>query len=249
MSPVLSPTLAPARPISPLPSTPPRSVPPAEKEAPKEAPKEAVPMTEEEAKKAEEKKKADERKKREREAKKAEDDYIRSRGTKLQLNKFAEKRAREEQLQESTDPATCDCQISIVSYEIKLKEKKPNHVMYKMQINYAGSEWIVFRKWGQFSALDSVFKSLDGYIPFARPPKSSNSKQAKFDPPLLAERCKILNEWMQIVIQIREAIFNARISSSVIKESPKDAFTKFLAPIQLGDQKGADYLQPFRITL
>ena len=67
--------------------------------------------------------------KRETEAHNAEEEYVKSQGTRWELMSVKERQEREKIFQESVDPATCPASITVSTYKVALKGKKPQYVV------------------------------------------------------------------------------------------------------------------------
>jgi len=145
----------------------------------------------------------------------------------------------EEALQSTINLVSCYADFSVVGYEIKIKNGKPDFVVYKVDVVYGDNLWTIFRKYSQFTQLDGFFKKdIRGYSE-CLPPKPKDYKTVKFDNNFLRERQRIVDEYMQILCSSRGSIFAGEFCSV--------AFTRFIAPIQLGDIKGPGFILPFKL--
>lgn len=72
------------------------------------------------------------------------------------------------------------------------------------------------------------------------PPKKEDKTQ-KFDEGFLKKRHSILKDWMKRLVDGRAAIFANKFAQS--------EFTRFIAPVQLGDKKGPNFMLPFKLEL
>eukprot|EP01119_Soliformovum_irregulare_P011662 TRINITY_DN2946_c0_g1_i1.p1 TRINITY_DN2946_c0_g1~~TRINITY_DN2946_c0_g1_i1.p1 ORF type:complete len:380 (-),score=174.99 TRINITY_DN2946_c0_g1_i1:40-1056(-) len=195
----------------------------------------------EKKRKEEEKKKADERRAREKAAAKQEEEYFKNKGTTQHLSNMKDKKMREEQFQNSIDPATCEAELTLTKHNTAMKGSKPHYSTFTIEIYYAGVTWSINRRYKQFVEMDMAFRNqIRGYTDML-PKTSSEEKKRKFDKTFLDQRLIVLSQYIQVVNQSRTAVFASQKASF--------AFCKFLAPIQYGDVKGPDFMLPFKVDL
>jgi len=135
------------------------------------------------------------------------------------------------------DPAMCDAEFRVIGYEIHLKANHPDFVTYTVEIFYDVATWSIQRRFNQFKIMNNGFKSIPGYTDCL--PEEDN--KMKFAPAYLNKRQVDLDDFMQIICASRIAIFNNTTATSV--------FTRFIAPVQLGDKKGPNFVLPFKLEL
>jgi len=171
--------------------------------------------------KDEEKRKVDERKKQEKEQVKAEDEYIKNRDQIM-----AERLARQQREQSSTDPVNCYCEFRVTE-----GKEQDGKMLYKIQVLFSGQEWKVFRFEKQFSDLYSNLVSQCLGIRGQLPRKKDS----------IEIFCAGLTTFLTILSRERQLIFMDKKSTAF--------YTRFIAPCQVGDEKGADFAMPFKIDI
>jgi len=197
----------------------------------------------EERKKAEEKKKADDRKKKEKEALKQEEEYFKNHESEKQIKEYQRRKKQMSFLAKTIDPVEADCSIHVAGFEIRKKGEKNDYVVYKIDVRFElDDEWKIFRKWKQVADLDLIFKrevkSYQPCLPIID--KQQYGKAYKFNEEFNRARLRGLDQYLQILVNSRAAIFQSKIGSL--------AFFRFIAPAQLGDIKPPGFVMPFNIT-
>jgi len=185
------------------------------------------------------KKKEEERKAKEKEEakrlKQEEQEYMNGRKQQI-MESYINRKEQSEKMAQILDPATCHCVLTIINYEIRNKNNKPDYVVYKLEVEYDNTHWTIFRRFKQFKQVDDVFKrEIKGYTPCLPQLESKN----KFDPNLLETRKVGLVNYVKILQNNRPAIFSSENSGL--------AFLRFIAPSQVGDIKPPHFVLPFKI--
>jgi len=194
---------------------------------------------EEERKQEIEKKKAQERKEKDKEFAKKEEQYIRTGENVKQMEAYKRRKAYQSFLAKQIDHVNCHCQLDVTAFEIRNKNGKPEYVVYRVDITYDEFEWAIFRRWGQFDDLDTMFKrEVRGYTDCM--PKIEKQKN-KYDSEYLEQRRRGLHEYLYVCSSSRTAIFTSKLAGA--------SFIRFLAPIQYGDEKPPGFVMPFKVEI
>jgi len=156
---------------------------------------------------------------------KAEDEYIRNK------EKIMAERVRKQDITFNlTDPVNCYCDIRFLEgkdYEGKLR--------FKILMRFADQEWIIYRYDKQIIDLNAnITNGITCNI------NSVRNKFPKKTPGMTIENmCELYSGYFAILVKDRASVFNDRKAGAY--------FTRFIAPVQLGDEKAADFVMPFRL--
>eukprot|EP01119_Soliformovum_irregulare_P013615 TRINITY_DN3646_c0_g1_i2.p1 TRINITY_DN3646_c0_g1~~TRINITY_DN3646_c0_g1_i2.p1 ORF type:complete len:300 (+),score=111.05 TRINITY_DN3646_c0_g1_i2:293-1192(+) len=188
----------------------------------------------------EEKKKARER---EKEAAKKEDEYVKNKKGTTEIEDFYSRKAAQSFYSKSVDPGTCHGYFGVISYETHNKQgtTKPDFVLWQVEIAFDTVTWTIFRRWKQFTLIDSACRGIKGFNANL-PGVKKESKKDKFSPHFLDARLSGLKSYMEQLNNNRQVIFSN--GGKVSKES----FLRFIAPTQYGDKKPPGFVLPFKIT-
>jgi len=104
---------------------------------------------------------------------------------------------------------------------------------------YDNIKWTVYRRWGQWTQLDAVFRRfITGYTEcMPKVPKTNG----KFDEPMIKQRAKGLQSYCDVLVMSRAAIFTIPQAASI--------FFRFISPTQYGDVKGSHFVMPFKVEI
>ena len=71
------------------------------------------------------------------------------------MSEIEKKKAREIELQATTDPWTCPMSIAFKNFSIVNKSSgKPDFVRYEIDVHMAGQNWTIFRRYGIMRTMD-----------------------------------------------------------------------------------------------
>jgi len=167
-----------------------------------------------------------------------EEAYIKRGGTSKQLQEVEQRRKKVDLLAEKIDCSKCSCSMHCSSYEIRMKNDKPDFVSYKVEVRFENIEWIVYRRYKQFSQMDFTFRrDVKGYANSM--PDDKTSKKQKYEKSFIEERRKGLDKYMQTLVNFRVGIFSTKLTASI--------FVKFITPTQWGDEKPPGFICPLRL--
>lgn len=175
---------------------------------------------------------------------KREEEFIQQGGARDQIESYINRRQQSSYLSRTVDPVTCVCKIHVTSSEVKMKNNKPDYVVYRVDVTYDNVSWTAFRRWGQWMSLESAFlRDIKGYtradgLPSLAKPKG---KEGKFSPDYINQRKAGLERFCQIMCSSRAAIFASKSASN--------AFFRFISPTQFGDIKPPHFVLPFKIDV
>lgn len=90
-------------------------------------------------------------------AAKKEEEFIQSGGAKNQIESFIVRKNKSDELSRSIDPVSCNCSIRCPEFEVKMKNNKPDYVVFKIDVTFHNVSWTIFRRWKQWTQLESIF--------------------------------------------------------------------------------------------
>jgi len=179
---------------------------------------------------------AKEREKRKKEAAE-EEAYIKSHSTTKQIQEAETRRKQMEKISEKLDPVACSCGITVVSFELKLKNNKPDFVSFKIEVYFDYYQWVIYRRFKQIATMDFTLRR-EAKIQNALP-VSNEDKKLKYDKNFLEERRQGLSNYFQLLNDSRKPIFANSLAAS--------AFVRFISPLQYGDEKVPGFVLPFNL--
>jgi len=156
---------------------------------------------------------------------KQEEEYIRNKERIM-----AERSVKEEKVVNLTDPVNCYCSIQFLEgkdFEGKLR--------FRVLVRFADQEWVIYRYDKQIVDLNgNLTNGITCNIPSVR------GRFPKKTPGTTTEAiCEQYNSYFQILVNDRSNVFNDRKAGAY--------FTRFIAPVQIGDEKTEDFVMPFRL--
>jgi len=162
------------------------------------------------------------RKREEKENAKAEEEYIKNRE-----HMFQERSARQQREQAMTDPINCYCEFRVAS-----AKEQEGKFQFKIHVTFSGQEWIVHRFEKQF--LDLYTNLISCNVNGIRGSLPRKGKDNGMD-----WVCANLSTFLSGISRERAAIFADKKATAY--------YTRFIAPCQLGDEKGPELAMPFKM--
>lgn len=99
--------------------------------------------------------------------------------------------------------------------------------------------WTIYRRYNQFSDVnDTLSRGSSIRLSGLLPPKNLKKKE-NFDPNFIEERRKQLQNFVDALVIQRPTIFADKYFTF--------HFTKFMAPVQIGDDRPDNFVMPFKI--
>jgi hypothetical protein len=110
---------------------------------------------------------------------------------------------------------------------------------YRLEVKYAHLRWTIFRRYNQFNEMrDHLIRGPTAPRILALPSKNY-SKKENLDPNFIEERRKNLENFIESVVNQRQAIFADKYYVY--------HFAKFMAPVQIGDIRPDNFVMPFKL--